>query len=197
MNNLSRTLLAILATGVLSCALFSQQAQATPINGTIQFAGAVAFNTNSLATASRVNAWFDVFNNAGFSNVTGGNTGDFAGIAPGTQATMGQPWIFKPSTPTPGLWSVSGFTFDLLTASIMTQNASNLTIEGTGIVSGNGFDPTNMDWNFTTQSSGGRMHTKFSFSANGATTPDSGTTLMLLGAAVGALAIMRRCCLAS
>jgi VPDSG-CTERM motif len=197
MNNLSKALLALLATGVLSCALLSQEAQATPINGTIQFAGAVAFNTNSLATATRVNTWFDVFNNAGFSNVTGGNTGDFAGIAPGTQAAMAQPWTFKPSTATPGLWSVGGFTFDLLTASVVTQNPSNLTIEGTGIVSGNGFDTTNMDWNFTSQSSGGRTHTKFSFSANGATTPDSGTTLMLLGAAVGALAIMRRCCLAS
>src|SRR6266480_3791418 len=137
MNNLSKILLAIVTTGLLSCALFSQQAQATPINGTIQFAGSVAFNTHSLATATRVVTWFDVFNNAGFSNVAA-DDGDFAGIAPGTQATMGQPWIFNPSTPTPGLWNVGGFTFDLTNSSIDTQNSGALTISGTGIVSGNG-----------------------------------------------------------
>jgi len=191
MKSLSKTLLAVLATGVLSCAVFSQQAQATPINGDIQFAGEVHFDTNSLATAHRVVTWFDVFHNAGFSSVTSG-TGDFAGIFPGTQATMAQPWIFNPSTPTPGLWSVGGFSFDLLTSTIVTQNASTLVIEGTGIVSGNGFDPTSMDWSFTTQSAGGRTRTTFSFSANGASVPDGGTTVMLLGAALGALGMARR-----
>jgi len=191
MKSLSKTLLAVLATGVLSCAVFSQQAQATPINGDIQFAGETRFDTNSLATAHRVVTWFDVFHNAGFSSVTSG-TGDFAGIFPGTQATMAQPWIFNPSTPTPGLWSVGGFSFDLLTSTIVTQNASTLVIEGTGIVSGNGFDPTSMDWSFTTQSAGGRTRTTFSFSANGASVPDGGTTVMLLGAALGALGMARR-----
>ena len=32
----------------------------------------------SLATATQVTTWFDVFHNAGFSSVTGGATGDFA-----------------------------------------------------------------------------------------------------------------------
>src|SRR6266480_1648890 len=158
MKSLSKTLLAVLATGVLSCAIFSQQAQATALNGDIQFAGETHFDTNSLATATRVVTWFDVFHNAGHSSVTSG-TGDFAGIAPGTQATMAQPWIFIPSTPTPGLWSVGGFSFD----------------------------PTAMDWSFTTQSAGGHTRTTFSFSANGQTVPDGGTTVMLLGAALGVL----------
>ena len=191
MKNLTKTILGVLAIGFISCGLFSQQAQATSINGDIQFAGETRFDTNSLATAHRVVTWFDVFHNAGFSSVTSG-TGDFAGIFPGTQATMAQPWIFNPSTPTPGLWSVGGFSFDLLTSTIVTQNASTLVIEGTGIVSGNGFDPTSMDWSFTTQSAGGRTRTTFSFSANGASVPDGGTTVMLLGAALGALGMARR-----
>ena len=189
MKNLTKTILGVLAIGFISCGLFSQQAQATLINGDIQFAGEVQFDTNSLATATRVVTWFDVFHNAGFSSVTSG-TGDL-GIAPGTQATMA-PWIFNPSTPTPGLWSVGGFTFDLLSSTIVTQLASTLVIEGTGIVSGNGFDPTSMDWSFTTQSAGGRTRTTFSFSANGASVPDGGTTVMLLGAALGALGMARR-----
>jgi hypothetical protein len=191
MKNLSKTIRAVLAAGLLSCAVFSQQAQATPITGDIQFAGEVKFETKSLATAHRVVTWYDVFHNAGFSSVTSAS-GDLAGIAPGTQATMAQPWIFNPSTPTNSLWSVGGFTFDLLSSSVVTQNASTLVIEGTGIVSGNAFDPTNMDWSFTTQSSGGRTHSTFSFSANSATLPDGGSAVALLGFALTGIEGLRR-----
>jgi hypothetical protein len=184
MKNLTKTILAVLTTGLLSCGLFSQQAQATAINGNINFAGSVQFDTNSLATATTVMTWFDINGNGGFSNVVPGGTGNFAGIPAGTQATMGQPWIFSPSTPTPGLWSVGGFTFDLLSSTIVTQNASTLVISGTGIVSGNGFDPTPMDWMLTTQSAGGRTGTIFSFSANGVTVPDGGSAIALLGVAL-------------
>ena len=189
---MKKTILAVLAMGALSCALFSQQTQATTISGTIQFGGAVRFDTNSLATATKVNIWFDDQNNAGRSTVQAGNSGDFSGIAPGTQATMHNGWQFNPSTPTPALWSVGGFTFDLLTSTIITQNPFVLAVTGTGIVSGNGFDATQMDWAFTTQSSGGRTHLVFSFSANGTAVPDGGATVMLLGAALGSLGIARR-----
>ena len=192
MKNLTKTILAVLAIGFISCALFSQQAQATAIQGNINFAGGVQFDTNSLATATRLVTWFDSNGNAGFSSVAPGGTGDFAGIPAGTQATMAQPWIFNPSTPTPGLWSVGGFTFDLLSSTIVTQNAQFLSISGTGIVSGNGFDPTDMEWSFSTQSSGGRPRVKFSFSADANAVPDGGTTVMLLGAALGALGMARR-----
>ena len=194
MKNPSKTVLAILATGLLSCTLFNQRAQALPavlIQGNIQFGGEVQFDTNSLATATKVVTWFDVFHNAGFSSVTSA-TGDFAGIAPGTSAAMAQPWIFNPSTPTPGLWSVGGFTFDLLSSTVVTQNASTLVIEGSGTVSGNGFDPTAMDWSFTTQSSGGRTNTTFSFSANGVAVPDGGSAVALLGLALVGVEVLRR-----
>jgi len=192
MKSLSKTLLAVLATGVLSCAVFSQQAQATQINGNINFAGSVQFDTNLLQNVTKVVTWFDILNHAGFSSVAPGGTGDFAGIAPGTQATMAQPWIFIPSTPTPGLWSVGGFTFDLLTSTVVTRNSTFLNISGTGIVSGNGFDPTSMEWSFTAQNAGGRPRTIFSFSANGVAVPDGGATVMLLGAALGVLGMTRR-----
>jgi hypothetical protein len=144
-----------------------------------------------LATAAKVGTWYDVFHNAGFSSVTSG-AGDFAGIASGVQAAMAQLWAFNPSTPTASLWSVGGFTFDLLSSTIVTQNASTLVIEGTGIVSGNGFDPTAMDWMFTTQSSGGRTRTTFSFSANGVAVPDGGSAVALLGIGLTGLEILRR-----
>jgi VPDSG-CTERM motif len=192
MKNTLKMTLAGLAVGLLSCGLFSQQAQAAQISGDIQFAGEVQFDTNSLATATTVVTWFDVFHNAGFSNVTSA-TGDFAGIAPGTQASMPNSWIFNPSTATPGLWSVGGFTFDLLSATVVVQNAKTLSIEGTGIVSGNGFDPTAMDWSFTTQSAGGKTRTTFSFSGNGVTgVPDGGSAVALLGIALIGIEVLRR-----
>jgi hypothetical protein len=170
-------------------------AQATPITGFIQFAGSVTFDTQSLATATRVNTWFDVFGNAGFSNVTAGSTGIFGGIAGGTQATMATPYIFNPSTPTPALWSVGGFTFDLLSSTILSQTAKDLTIEGTGLVSGNGITPTNMTWMFTTQNASGHNQAMFSFSANSSTTgavPDSGAAISLLGIGLIGLELARR-----
>ena len=181
---LSKTILA-LSIGLLTCGLFSQQAQATAINGSIQFGGSAHFNTNSLLTATSVVAWIN-------PHVEAGNTGDFAGIPINTPAVFSAPWVFNPSTPTPALWSVSGFTFDLLSSTIVTQTAKSLTIEGIGIVSGNGFDPTAMTWSFTTQSAGGITRTVFSFSANGTAVPDGGSAVALLGIALTGLEVLRR-----
>jgi hypothetical protein len=193
MKNLSKRMLAVLATGVVSCAVFSQQAQAQQIEGDINFAGGVQFDTNSLATATRVVTWFDSNGNAGFSTVQVGSTVDFAGIAPGTQATMAQPWIFNPSTPTPGLWSVGGFTFDLLTTTVVSQSNTFLNVLGTGIISGNGLDPTPGTWSFTDSNSNGNDKTLFSFAANAAGIPEPSVTVLLLGtAAIGALGMARR-----
>jgi len=193
MKNLGKTILTVVAVGLLSCGLFCQRAEATAIQGNINFAGATQFDTNSLLTATRVVTWFDSNGNAGFSSVQLGGTGDFAGIPAGTQATMAQPWIFNPSTPTPGLWSVGGFTFDLLSSTIATQNATFLDISGAGIVSGNGFDPTSMKWSFTTQSAGGHPLTTFSFSANSsAGVPDGGSAVALLGFSLTGIEVLRR-----
>jgi hypothetical protein len=189
---LSKTILAVLAGGLLSCALFGQQAQGALVQGNINFAGSVRYDTQSLATATQVTTWFDVFHNAGFSNVTGGGTGDFAGIAPGTQATMGQPWIFNPNLPLNALWSVGGFTFDLTSSTIVNQDATDLTIEGIGIVSGNGFDPTPMNWMFTSQNAGGQNRQEFSFSANSNSVPDGGSTVALLGLGLTCVWMIRR-----
>jgi hypothetical protein len=191
---LPKTILAVLTIGALSCALFSQQAQATAISGNINFAGSVHFDTTNLATATKVVTWFDANHNAGFSTVVGGATGDFSGIAAGTQATMAQPWIFNPSTPTPGLWSVAGFTFDLLSSSIVTQTSSFLNITGTGIITGNGFDPTAGTWAFSVQSAGGRRLVEFSFSANANDNgvPDGGSAVALLGLALTGIEVLRR-----
>ena len=183
----------MLASGALSCALFSQQAQATQITGDINFVGSVRLNNNNLSLATAVNNWFSVFNHPGKSTVAPGNTGDFAGIAPGTEATMGQPWTFNPSTPLVGLWSVGGFSFDLVSSTIITQTTTFLDILGTGIIHGTGFDDTPGTFSFTISNSDGKRHLIFGFQASGAAqTPDGGSAVALLGIAITGIEVLRR-----
>ena len=192
MKNLTKTILLVLAAGFVGSALFTQEAQAARINGTIDFAGSVRFNTPNLQHATRVVQWRDVFGHAGFSNVAA-TTGDFSGIALGTQAVMAT-WIFNPSTATASLWSVGGFTFDLLSSTVVTQTATFLDISGTGIVSGNGFKPTEATWAFTVQDAGHTGGRFFSFSANLAPhgVPDGGSTVSLLSFGLLGVAALRR-----
>src|SRR6266700_7331255 len=104
----NKMILAALATGFISCALFSQQAQAVQMTGDLAIAGTAAFDTTSLFTATTVTA---------FSAVTVQSTsGSFNSVALGSSVTMAASWTFNPSTATPGLWSVGGFTFDLATS---------------------------------------------------------------------------------
>src|SRR5262245_36297963 len=105
--NLSKKTLALLATSVLSCAVFNQQAQATRIHGAAVLSGMTQLDNDDLAQATSVLTWFDSFgNNPGHSDFMGIG-GDFSGVE--ELATMAQPWIFNPFTPTPALWSAGGF----------------------------------------------------------------------------------------
>ena len=200
MNKLSKRVAAALAISLLSFTLPGHQAHATSINGTIDFAGSVQFDSTDLSLANSVTQWRDVFGNAGFSNVAFAS-GDFATIALGTQTTMATTWTFDPLTATPGLWSVGGFTYDLQSGVIISQTSTLLHITGTGTVSGNGFDATMASWDFRVQNDGA-LHTFFSFSgetvasspitnppANGV--PDSGCTIALMLGALGTLAAFR------
>jgi hypothetical protein len=163
---LVRTILAVLAADLVSSTLFTQDAQAAlPITGDIGFIGAAHFNTTSLATATEVETWRNCDGVGGFLTVSN-TTGTYAGIPLGSNALMAAPWIFNPSVPTPALWSVAGFTFNLNSDVIVVQTTTFLNVTGTGIVSGNGFAPTPAHWAFTTQSAGGRTETIFTLSAD-------------------------------
>jgi hypothetical protein len=181
-----RTLLRrITATALILIAL-TIAANARPAVGSIDFGGVVSFDTLSLATATTVNTWNSSFVLQG--------SGDFSSIAPGTNVTMGAPWIFDsgtPSTPSlgpakPTLWSVSGFTFDLTSSLILGQNANFLNVTGPGTISGMGFDATPGVWTFTSSNSSGSDNSTFSFQANTSAVPEAGTVWLL---ATGALAL--------
>jgi hypothetical protein len=195
MQNTIKKTLALVAVGLAASALMCQQAQAVPITAgsQISFSGVVNFNhVNNIATATDVDHWFHPDGTAdGHAIVTAGASGSFAGIAGGTDATFFNGYIFSPSTSTPGLWSVGGFTFNLLTSVIVTQNATDLIIKGTGtIVSGT--DTTAGNWDFHVSNAGGQSQSVFSFAASTSAVPDGGSAVALLGLALTGVEALRR-----
>ena len=174
---------------LVACALpFRPAKAAAPIQGEIDFGGVVTYNTNSLATATQVTQW----NNS----IVLQRTGDFANptysIDPGDPASMTAPWTFNsgtPGTPAPGpalngLWSIGGFTFDLTSSMVASQDSTFLDVEGTGTISGNGFASTPGTWSFTSTRSDGGTSDSFGFQAQSAAVPEPSSMLLLVGASV-------------
>ena len=174
-------------TAMVVAAGFALSAQATQINGDIDFVAEVVFNNNThilLGSATEVTAW----NMAEVS----GTSGDFTSVANGTNVAFATPYVFNPPTAYSTLWAVGGFSFNLVNSTIITQGNFALVIIGTGTVSGIGFDTTPGTWSFAVTQSNGGTSAEFSFQGNSTATPtpDSGSTVALLGVAlftVGAL----------
>ena len=200
MKSLTKTILTLIAAALVTTAVSTQEAQAAKITGTIDFAGGAQFDSSALQNVTQVVTWFDVFGNPGVTNVAS-VTGNFSSIALGTQATM-SPWTFSPPPGgQPALWSVTGsdgftFTFDLLSSTVVTQNATFLNIKGTGTITSTNplFEATTAAWAFSVQNAGGGPSMVFSFSANNATTgvPDGGSAVALLGISLVAIEFVRR-----
>lgn len=193
MKNFQKTILALFAIAFLSGELFCQRAHAAQIQGDIDFGGVVTYDTTSLGTATRVNMWqpFDM-GPSNFSMVLQ-RSGDFANptysIDPGDFAAMAAPWIFNPPTATPSLWSVGGFTFNLTSSTIVSQDATFLNVTGVGTITHNDFDPTPGTWSFTSTQSDGSSNPNFSFQAEAAAVPE-GSSIALFG--IGVLGLVGR-----
>jgi hypothetical protein len=187
MKNTLKTIVVTLAVAfgsLMFCAQSNAQ-NSGPIAGTIDFVGVATFDTTSLATATRVDLW-----NSSFVTQVGGA---FASIAPGTNVTMGTPWVFNSGTPAAtmpgpalsGLWSVGGFTFDLTQSTIVSQSSTFLNVTGVGTISGNGFDATPGTWSFTSSRADGQDSQTFGFESNTAAVPEAATVaLFAIGGSV-------------
>jgi hypothetical protein len=116
-----------------------------------------------------------------------GASGSFAGLDNST-AIFANPWVFGAGVP--ALWVVGGFTFNLIASTIVAQGTDFLLVSGTGIITGNGFDPTRGSWFFSIQE--GPAGDVFSWSGGSAATPDGGTTVALLGLALAGIECTRR-----
>ena len=188
MKNLSKTILTVVAVGMLSGGLFCQQAQATPITGDITFGGVVTFDSTSLSLATQVSTW-------NLSIVTS-DSGSFSSVPLGPgNVTMTAPWIFNPSTATIPLWSIGeSFNFNLTSSTIVTQTNFFLNVTGVGTIGGAGFDTTPGTWSFTISNASGKTSGTFGFQSDTAAgrVPDGGATAGLLGFALAGVEMLRR-----
>ena len=153
------------------------------IEGSITFSGGATLDTGNANTAHAVTS----FKNTVVQSVSGDFDTFINELDP---ATFAASWVFDPSTPTSALWTVGGFTFDLLTSTVDARGGGSLTVSGTGTISGNSFDPTSGTWMFTTQNPG--ANGTFSFSASGLSVPDGGSAVALLGLALMGIEVLRR-----
>lgn len=176
--------------GVIIAMAITATVQATPISGNITLGGNDTMDGTSVNNSTTVTGWSAV--------TTGGAaSGSFIGILAGTAVTMGSPWIFSPSTPTPALWSVGGFTFNLGTSTIITDTAGYLNITGDGTITSTNpsLDPTPFVWRFGTQDPSSQVGNNlpvFTFSGATGSVPDGGTTAMLLGIALSGVALLKK-----
>jgi hypothetical protein len=198
MKNLGKTILTVVAVGLLSCGLFCQKAQATLITGQIGLVGAATLDSSDFTMATKVTS---------FSNVSvSTDSGSFASIPTNGTATINMPgpWVFIPSQATMPLWQVSfganSFTFDLATITSVTPftmgGLNFLAVTGTGEVSGAGFAPTTATWSFSVSSGPGSTGNTFPFESFTISTdhaaPDGGATAALLGLALAGIEVIRR-----
>lgn len=170
----------------------AQEVQATPVTGSIGFGGTVTWDTQSAATATEVTAWQ---NTQALSD-----NGTFASfitpIAPVTFTSSA--WTLNDAATINNFWQAGGFTFQLLSSSITTQGGSPgqtgfVVVNGTGIVSGNGFSPTTLSWSFSAQDpKSGTAPDRWTFSASANSVPDGGATVLLLGIALSGVALLRK-----
>lgn len=85
--------------------------------------------------------------------------GDFSPYVGMFDIATFQNFSFKPAlspSPTDPLWTVGGFNFELTSIVVDPLSGADLLhLHGTGILTGNGFDPTPGTFDFTTQSGDG------------------------------------------
>jgi hypothetical protein len=185
--------------GVVAVAFaLTQTLQAIPITGGIGFQGAVTLNTSSAGTATAVTSWVSpsvLLTSGSFTTVPNFTSVAFA-IGNWYFSSAGLPGSL--TYPINNFWKVGGFSFQLQSSGIVTQGGGAVNVQGTGVVSGNSFDPTVLTWSFTTQdpsvggtANGDPLYT-FSASTVAPTVPDGGATVMLLGIALSGVAMLRR-----
>ncbi len=158
------------------------------INGNITFAGGVTLD-NYKSTATQVTSWL----NSTVESVSG----DFSPlVSTGDSVTFTAPWTFGSGLNS--LWSVGGFTFNLLSSSIVLQNSDYLLVSGTGIIVDTLGAYANTSGNFRFSIPGDSANGIFSFAAASksdpgtVSVPDMGSSLALLAIGLAGLLAIRR-----
>lgn len=177
--------------GVASVALgIGMSASALPIiQGEILINGNATFDTQSLTTATEIVSFG--------ATATAGGTGSYAAVDDLTPVTI-TPFQFKPAlnpAPVNPLWQFTfggvNYSFVMTSISVLSDSASLLQLEGSGILMIDGFADTDGIWAFSAQSAGGDDAARFSFSSDTAPVSEPGM-LALLGLGILGLAFGTR-----
>ena len=183
-----KTIFAILVGGLLLC----QQTQAVSITGAIQFFGSTVASGPSGPpdTIHYVDPWHTVAATGSYAVVlTGTNTtfNDFSFIGDGTAAALigtdSPIWTFSIGATT--------YSFDLLTLTDGHVDAASMGFSGTGIAHITGLEDTPAS--FALEGDGTGFNFQLSSSTTAATTPEGGTTVIMLAFGLVLVGIVRRC----
>jgi hypothetical protein len=187
MNKTMKTILAILAGGLLLC----QQTQAAPITGAVEFSGSATASGPSGPpdTIHFLDPWHTVAGIGSYAAVPFGTAttfGDFTFIGDGSAATLVLPdipaWTFTIGATT--------YSFDLLALTNGHVDAGSMAFTGTGIAHITGFADTPAS--FALQGAGSGFDFTLSSSTT-ATIPEGSTTaLLVLGLVLVGIVTLRQ-----
>ncbi len=177
------------AVAAVAAVALTQTIQATPITGSVTFSSATAvLNGTSVGTSTEVVNWGTV-----------SASGTLNGVAVAPTASFFPSWYFAgtPTTlPINNFWTVGNYSFQLasFTESVV---GGFLLLNFTGTVSDtiDGYTSAVFAGSGSFQDPNGGAVTggyKFSGSLSFNSVPDGGTTVMLLGAALSGLALIKR-----
>ena len=179
-----KNILTIVAAVAVAVAFTSTvQAVPQPLTGNIGFAGSAVLNSSDVSTATKVVSWN--------STVVNSESGSFTSISLGSAVLLASPWSFN-SGVLNNFWQVGGFTFDLSSSSIFSLAGGFMNVVIAGTVSGNGYAATAFSGSFQVSNPSANGATTFTERLSFNSVPDGGTTVLLLGAALSGLALVKR-----
>jgi hypothetical protein len=171
-------------------ASLSMSVQAIPITGQIDLTGTATADNSDFLAAHEFTS---------FSGVTVGGlpSGTYAGVADGQAVSMPSPVVFAPTPnlPVSPLWTftigATTYDFNLTSLSVGPISANSIQLDGSGTLQVTGYTDTPGSWILNASSYGSDTFT-FESSNTAAGVPDGGTTVLLLGASLTGLALIKR-----